>query len=576
MALPKSKYVFKVILIGDGGVGKTSLLLRFTENKFTSDYKKTLGTDFAIKRVMVGDSEVKLQIWDLGGQELFRDLRKAFYPGAKAALIVYDITNRSSFENVRGWYYDLQTTLASIPIVLVGNKIDLPRVVTYQEAKDLSEELAVQYIETSAKLDKNVEAAFIKIAEEAVSASKHRQSDLKAAAMEKEKLIVSQTVKPIIAEAYKGEQRPEMPKIFQTPKPPSSRVNNFYQWFDKNKKQFNSIVEDLLTIDVTGEKELLSEDKGELIKFLASNAVDFSLELDKTCLRAYYGKGTPTISVVLDLNMNNVDYFKKALISAIISISALVKCKIDIQGRVDFYLIFGDYSKQAEGYKTYLENISRNSDYILLLSERECSSIGIIPKKILSYKITINSEDFTVSPYHLNNAILKYIALLFAVEGKALQDIQISNSNVNVRSLKAFDEQAPSSSVILDFSMNLPERREKIIQKLNSIRQIMIEDHYKLNISIEEMQDKLPPLISQETLLLLALRDTVYQNTDKIVSIDYEDPYGIISNLSSLRSPFVIFGCSKVPVKESKSDIFSDILIPSRIIAGTIIDIAAT
>ncbi|MHA1349143.1 MAG: Rab family GTPase, partial [Candidatus Odinarchaeia archaeon] len=163
------RYVFKVIVIGDGFVGKTSLILRFTHNMFNEEYKKTLGTDFAIKNFKVDDSSVKLQIWDLGGQEIFKDLRRVFYPGSKGALIVYDVTDRKSFENVRNWYNDIRSVAKNIPIILVANKIDLPREVSREEGINLAKSLKVSYIETSAKTNEYVEDAFKQIARLSIS-----------------------------------------------------------------------------------------------------------------------------------------------------------------------------------------------------------------------------------------------------------------------------------------------------------------------------------------------------------------------------------------------------------------------
>ncbi len=118
--------IFKVVLIGDSGVGKTNLLSRYLKNEFSFDSKTTVGVEFGAKRMVIDDVKVKVQIWDTAGQERFRSITNAYYKGAKGALLVYDVTRRDTFDNINKWVPELkQSGDKDVTIILVGNKTDL-------------------------------------------------------------------------------------------------------------------------------------------------------------------------------------------------------------------------------------------------------------------------------------------------------------------------------------------------------------------------------------------------------------------------------------------------------------------
>ncbi|KAI8611963.1 ras-related protein rab-11A [Chytriomyces sp. MP71] len=159
-------YLFKVVLIGDSGVGKSNLLSRFTRNEFNLDSKSTIGVEFATRTIQVDGKTIKAQIWDTAGQERYRAITSAYYRGAVGALLVYDITKVSSYENVNRWLKELRDHADSnIQIMLVGNKSDLKhaRSVATDEAKGFAAENGLTFIETSALDSSNVEPAFQKI-----------------------------------------------------------------------------------------------------------------------------------------------------------------------------------------------------------------------------------------------------------------------------------------------------------------------------------------------------------------------------------------------------------------------------
>jgi len=122
----KYDYLIKLLLIGDSGVGKSCLLLRYSDDSFTSSFITTIGIDFKIKSISIGDSKVKLQIWDTAGQERFRTITTAYYRGAMGILLVYDISDESSFSNVRNWMRQIEQNAAeNVNRILIGNKSDV-------------------------------------------------------------------------------------------------------------------------------------------------------------------------------------------------------------------------------------------------------------------------------------------------------------------------------------------------------------------------------------------------------------------------------------------------------------------
>ncbi|MHA1292160.1 MAG: GTP-binding protein [Promethearchaeota archaeon] len=152
-------------LFGPGGVGKTSLLLRYIKDYFSEDLKKTIGSNFLIKDVEIDGKQVRLLLWDIGGQAQFHKLRTIYFKGSNAALGVYDVTSPQTLLKIPGWVSSIKKTVKkNIPMILIGNKIDLEREVEMSEAEDLAKRLNCEYLETSAKTGENVELAFKKIA----------------------------------------------------------------------------------------------------------------------------------------------------------------------------------------------------------------------------------------------------------------------------------------------------------------------------------------------------------------------------------------------------------------------------
>ncbi len=164
LKVKSEEYAFKLILGGDGAVGKTSLVHRFVENSFAKDYKSTIGTSIMKKECNFKElgSNVRFIIWDLAGQSQFKRVRKSYLANAEAGILVYDVTNHQSYDNIGNWHDEIINASPNISLILVGNKIDLKdeRDVKLQEGNKLAEKLGLSYIETSAKTGENINDAF--------------------------------------------------------------------------------------------------------------------------------------------------------------------------------------------------------------------------------------------------------------------------------------------------------------------------------------------------------------------------------------------------------------------------------
>ncbi|AQK73195.1 ypt homolog4 [Zea mays] len=166
-SIKDSDYLFKLLLIGDSGVGKSCLLLRFADDSYLDSYISTIGVDFKIRTVEQDGKTIKLQIWDTAGQERFRTITSSYYRGAHGIIIVYDVTDQESFNNVKQWLNEIDRYASdNVNKLLVGNKSDLTanKVVATETAKAFADEMGIPFMETSAKNATNVEQAFMAMA----------------------------------------------------------------------------------------------------------------------------------------------------------------------------------------------------------------------------------------------------------------------------------------------------------------------------------------------------------------------------------------------------------------------------
>jgi small GTP-binding protein len=162
---------FKVLLVGDSGVGKSSIILRFTEHYFEDNFVNTIGVDFRCHSLEFNNKIYKLQIWDTAGQDKFQSITTSYYRGSNGIILVYDVCNPSSLDRLKFWYNEVKKKVTEdIPMIIVGNKIDLSsnRKVSYEEGEAFAKELNMQYLECSTKLDEGINKIFFTLLEKIV------------------------------------------------------------------------------------------------------------------------------------------------------------------------------------------------------------------------------------------------------------------------------------------------------------------------------------------------------------------------------------------------------------------------
>ncbi|XP_016332657.1 ras-related protein Rab-23 [Sinocyclocheilus anshuiensis] len=169
----------KVVVVGNGAVGKSSMIQRYCKGIFTKDYKKTIGVDFLERQIIVNGEDVRLMLWDTAGQEEFDAITKAYYRGAQACVLVFSTTDRESFEAISSWREKVEMEVGDIPTVLVQNKIDLldDTVIKNEEAEGLAKKLKLRFYRTSVKEDLNVNEVFKYLADKYLQRLKQQSAE---------------------------------------------------------------------------------------------------------------------------------------------------------------------------------------------------------------------------------------------------------------------------------------------------------------------------------------------------------------------------------------------------------------
>jgi Ras-related protein Rab-2A len=172
-------YTLKFIIVGDSGVGKSCLLLQYTDRRFETMHDLTIGVEFGSKLVKADNKDVKIQIWDTAGQESFRSITRSYYRGSTVALLVFDLTRKESFKNITSWMNDVKTYSNAPVMVLIGSKSDLDnlRQVSSLEASAFADKYGMEYIETSAKTGSNVDGVFSEAIKKVMQLIKDKKID---------------------------------------------------------------------------------------------------------------------------------------------------------------------------------------------------------------------------------------------------------------------------------------------------------------------------------------------------------------------------------------------------------------
>lgn len=185
----------KLLIIGDSTAGKTCLLQRYTDNDFSGSFITTIGIDFRSKIVTCKNVKQKVTIWDTAGQERFRNITRAYYRGSMGILLVYDISNRKSFENINRWMKEIRgTSSEDVEVMILGNKCDLieERKVTFEEGQTLADSYGLAFFETSAKVGTNVNLAFQNLIETIYDKMENAQNEIQKSST----VVIDQIKKP--------------------------------------------------------------------------------------------------------------------------------------------------------------------------------------------------------------------------------------------------------------------------------------------------------------------------------------------------------------------------------------------
>ncbi|MEM3526476.1 MAG: ArgE/DapE family deacylase [Candidatus Jordarchaeaceae archaeon] len=521
MSRKQEEYAFKIIVIGDGGVGKTSLIVRLTENRFPEDYKMTLGTSFAAHTMNVNDSVVTLQIWDLGGQPSFTHLRSFFYAGAKGGVIVFNLTDMKSFKNVPNWRKELFNVCGDVPIIIIGNKNDLAseRVVSQQEAEKLARSLGAPYIETSAKTGDKVNMAFQIIARRLLGIE------------EKPSLMA------------RGVSSPEI-------------RGGILSFIDQRKDYLLNLLGDLIaakSVNPPGNEKLAADVvQGELYR-IGMHTETYEKEKGRTNVVGWIeGEKTPTLMIITHLDVvppgegwiydpfkatptdgriagrGSVDD-KGPLASVLLALQALKEYRFPIKGRLLFVAVADEETGNELGIKYLLNEIGLTSDYALVAEQTNCSAVEIAEKGRLWIKLkSRGTQSHGSMPGKGMNAIVNLSKVLAQIENLKMEYIEhqlLNTPTINVGTIQggvATNIVPAYAEATVDIRYLPSQEPKQIISELRELVKSIKKDNPELDITIEPISSDPPTEVSPEDPVVRTLLKTVSEvtgNQPKLIGI---------------------------------------------------------
>lgn len=508
--MPKQEeYAFKIVTVGDGGVGKTSLIVRLTENRFSEDYKMTLGTSFAAHSLSVDDNVVTLQIWDLGGQPSFSHLRSFFYAGAKGGVVVFDLTDSKSFQNVSVWVRELFDVCGEVPIVIIGNKNDLAgeRVVSQGEAERLARSLGAPYIETSAKTGDKVNMAFQSVS----------------------RRLLGIEEKPSFVTA--GVLLPEV----------RGKILSF---IDERREYLLNLLGDLISarsVNPPGNEKVCADVvQGELYR-IGLHTETYEKEKGRTNVVGLVDRGgAPTLMIVTHLDVVPAgdgwiyDPFKAIptdgrivgrgavddkgpMASVLLALQALKEFNFPVRGRLMFVAVADEETGNELGIKYLLNETGLTADYALVAEQTRCESIEIGEKGRLWVKLKCTGlqahgsrPDKGVNAIvNLSKVLAKIGNLKMAYSGHRL----FSAPTVNVGTVKggvAANIVPASAEAIIDIRFLPSQDPKQIVNELREFVRSVQRENPGLEVTIEPISSDPPTEVSPE--------DPVVRVLEKVVS----------------------------------------------------------
>lgn len=510
--VPKhEEYAFKVVCFGDGGVGKTSLIVRLTENRFSEDYKMTLGTSFAAHTINIEDKIVTLQIWDLGGQPSFSHLRSFFYAGAKGAVIVFDLTDVKSFQNVTTWYKELRSVCGDVPIVLIGNKNDLAgnRVVSRQEAEMLARSLGAPYIETSAKTGDKVNLAFQSVSR---------------------RLLGIEEKLPMV----KGVVVPEV-------------KSKILQFIDSRRDYLLNLLGDLISarsVNPPGNEKVAADVvQGELYR-IGMQTESYEKESGRTNIVGYVEKGnSPTLMIITHLDVVPAgdgwiyDPFKATptngrivgrgvvddkgpMASVLLAIQALKEFNFPIRGRLLFVAVADEETGNELGIKYLLNEKGLTADYALVAEQTKCEAVEIAEKGRLWAKLkSTGAQGHGSMPVKGANAIVNLSKVLARIENLKMSYTEhplLGAPTINVGTIRggvATNVIPASAEATVDIRYLPSQDLRQIINELRELVRSVQRENPGLEVAIEPIASDPPTEVSPEDPVVRALVSVIREVT---------------------------------------------------------------